>query len=904
MKKYRPTLLVAAVLTLQTALPALTLDVKLPLGPADTAGREFVRHPGIMRPRIGLALSGGGARGFAHIGVLKVFEKENIPVDRIVGTSMGSVVAGLYAAGFRAAQIESLALAQNWREIFANSPQRTSMFVTQKSEYPGNFAEFGLDRGRPVLPTALTAGQRLVQVLTELTLEADYEARGDFDRLPIPYRAVSTDMVTGRKFVLSKGPLAQAMRASIAVPFAMTPVSTDSMLLFDGGMADNLPSDVVRDLGADFVIGVDVKAPLRKKQELGNALEILDQIVTLTILLHSKQGEDSSDLLIVPELGGHLSSDFSHIEKLIEAGERSALAALPALRRKLEAVQFPPPVVPEKPICQIRFTSCPDTASRYFSIKPGQVLSGVRLHAALAQLYESGYFSAVSAQVESRGDSLVLVVSALEYPRWRRCRIRGSTVFTAGELESLFTFKPGAMLNWKDYENCKRRLIEKYRQAGCILAAIDQVENLGDEFRITVDEGTVNAVSVAGNERTRDEVVLRELGIRTGQVFRLGDARQSIAQIYSTNLFDQVILQVQPGISLLAQVQEKKPDCVQLGLRYDDFRLGEGFIRYIRQNLRGGGNRWVTHAQYGLRREKYSSFILGDRLGGTYLFHKAGVYLYKDKKQMVDEDQPNRITLRNLRKIGLSFSLGRQIRRLGQVSAILRTENFLSDSLDQQWWEADLQQYSQGIRTISLQSNVDDLDKVPFPTSGKKHHFALDFAHDVIGGTERYFSGLASVSAYYTVGGDHTFYPRMQVAYSDKALPSVEKHFIGGYRSMALQDDIAFYNDFCFLGYEEQAFFGDCMLVLNLQYRWRVLPWTYVFFEYDVGQSWQRKDVSLTWGFLPDQLRGLKQGFGLGLSFDSPMGPLTMVGAQAFNPMSEAERKTEQNFYLSLGHDF
>lgn len=214
---------------------------------------ELIQHPPLKKPKIGLALSGGGARGLAHIGVLKVLEKENIPVHRIAGTSMGSVVGGLYAAGFSAEQIENMALAQNWSEIFANSPQRTSLLATQKAENANHIVEFRLKGGKPVIPTGLSAGQRLIQILTELTLEADYKSQGDFDKLPISYRAIATDMVSGRKVVIREGPLSEAMRASFAVPFALTPVDRDTMLLFDGGMTDNLPVDVVRNMGSEML---------------------------------------------------------------------------------------------------------------------------------------------------------------------------------------------------------------------------------------------------------------------------------------------------------------------------------------------------------------------------------------------------------------------------------------------------------------------------------------------------------------------------------------------------------------------------------------------------------------------------------------------------------------------------
>ena len=869
---------------------------------------EFFKHPPIKRPKIGLVLSGGGARGLSHIGVIKVLEKENIPIHRIVGTSMGSVIGGLYSAGLSVQEIKRYAMDVNWKKIFIDTPQRDRLFSTQRTDNANYIIEFRLNKGRPVIPTGLTSGHRLMQLLTELTLEADLNSQGDFDKLPIPFRAVATDMVSGHKVVINRGPLAEAMRASFAVPFAFTPVELDSMLLFDGGMVDNLPVDVVRKMDCDFIIAVDVKAPLKPKSKLNNPLEVLDQIITLTILNQEKNETDTNCFFIVPDLKNRLSTDFTNVKELISLGEKAANAAMPLLRKRLSMLNCSQYVdTSEKRISKLYFKGIKnlsvDKAKRIAGIKVGSSVNRKLIREALKKLYESGYFEKVSAEINEEAGSFSVTINVKEYSVWKPVVVRGTTVFPPEEIAGIFRVKKGCVMNWHAVTRDINKVLDKYHSAGYVFAAIDNITETKDEFIIHINDGIIKALEVEGNKITKKEVIEREFNFKKGCVFRLQDAKKTIRQIYSTNLFKRVILKVNPGIRLAVRVEEKTFTRIQLGLRYDRVRLGEGFVRYIEDNLLGTGNRWVNRLQYGPRREKYSSFIKGDRLAGSYFFHKEGVYVYKDKKH-ISGPAPNEYSLRTLRKIGLSASIGRQIQRLGHFSVLLRTENFPSDTIDREWSDMNLGDYSEGIRSISVRTEIDDLDREPFPTSGRKHYFSVDYAHDMIGGTEKYMNFVAIVSEYYTFFRNHTLYPRLQIAYANNSLPPVEKHSIGGYSNILTYDDISFFNDLPFMGYKEQAFSGDCLFLVDLKYRWKAFPWMYFFLQYDIGDTWERKKLYITSEFVRKEFINLKQGLGLGVSFDTPIGPATAVLAQALNAKTTEESRQIENLYLSIGYEF
>lgn len=280
-------------------------------------------------PRVGLVLSGGGARGAAHIGVLKVLEELRIPVHAVSGTSMGAIVGGLYASGLNAAAIEDVLNDIDWEDVFRDTPVREDLAFRRKEDDLDSLAQIdiGIQHGKLVLPRGLIQGQKLNLELRKRTLHV--AGIDDFDKLPIPFRAVATDIGTGAAVALDRGDLALAMRASMSVPAAIAPVEIDGRLLVDGGLANNLPVDVVRRMGVDVVIAVDISAPLRPADELVSAFAIADQIVTIFVRRETDQQiarMSPQDFRIAPDLGGFSAADFVNAHKVIAPGEAATRA--------------------------------------------------------------------------------------------------------------------------------------------------------------------------------------------------------------------------------------------------------------------------------------------------------------------------------------------------------------------------------------------------------------------------------------------------------------------------------------------------------------------------------------------------------------------------------------------------
>ena len=316
--------------------PTQPADAASPVGPANAQRPSGRQNGGVPshRPRIGLVLSGGGARGAAHIGVLKVLDELHVPIDAIAGTSMGAVVGGLYATGFSADDIQRIVGTLDWQDAFKDRPPRAELTFRRKQEDQNFLVKFplGLRGGNFLLPKGLIQGQKLNQTLRKLTLPV---ARiTNFDQLPTPFRAVATDLETGDAVVMSSGDLTSALRASLSAPGVFSPVEREARLLVDGGLSENLPIDVARQMGVDVLIVVDVGFPLLDRTKLNTAPVISNQMLAILVRRDSERQRATltdKDIVIDPPLADASSFDFGIVSRAVEKGVEAARAAAPRL---------------------------------------------------------------------------------------------------------------------------------------------------------------------------------------------------------------------------------------------------------------------------------------------------------------------------------------------------------------------------------------------------------------------------------------------------------------------------------------------------------------------------------------------------------------------------------------------
>lgn len=363
--------------------------------------------------KVALVLSGGGARGASHIGVLRVLEKAQIPIDCIAATSFGSLIGGLYSIGYSTDVIEDRVSGQDWNRILSDAPERrlTPLIQRRNSRFQAQVSFRGIT---PELRTGLREGQRLTEALDLLTTEQMLRAGYDFDRLPIQFRALATNLVDGSAYVFRQGSMSEALRASMAVPVLFTPLEKDGMLLVDGGLTDNLPTDVARDLGADIIIAVDATSPLLAKDEIRNFIDVVDQSISLQMEKNVRENSHLADIVIKPDLQKYTYNDYERIPEIVKRGEEEANRLLPQIKALVAGIPPHPrtslPASPLIPIVQsISFRGLKnvkaDQLASDIHVHAGQEVDPAAISADIGRLYASRAFDSVQYSLEPIGEN-------------------------------------------------------------------------------------------------------------------------------------------------------------------------------------------------------------------------------------------------------------------------------------------------------------------------------------------------------------------------------------------------------------------------------------------------------------------------------------------------------------------
>jgi NTE family protein len=406
----------------------------------------------VPRPKVGLALSGGGATGFAHVGVLKVLEEMNVPIDYIAGTSMGALIGALYASGMSPEEIEREITAFAWDDALNDSTSYDKLVYRRKQDvarYPSTI-EFGLKDGRLRGASAYSTGQKVSFMLGRYLLPV--LDRRDFSSFPIPFAALATDLRTGEAVVLSTGDIGQAVRASMSVPGVLTPVEIDGRILVDGGISMNLPVDVVRQMGADVVIAIDIAAPLKSPETLTSSLAVLNQISTMLTRANMAPQLETADIVLAPDISSYGTFDFAKSAEILALGVAEANAKRDALAKYAadSAVRIPRPRLPrerEFVVDEIRVVGNDFVEEQFvreqMTTRVGEPLDSDRLESDIQKLFGYGDFLGISFSIETENEKEILVIRVTEKP-WGPAYVRaGLAVALVPEdvtLDLLFSF--------------------------------------------------------------------------------------------------------------------------------------------------------------------------------------------------------------------------------------------------------------------------------------------------------------------------------------------------------------------------------------------------------------------------------------------------------------------------------
>jgi len=375
-------------------------------------------------------LSGGGARGITHIGVLKVLREMRVPIDYVAGTSMGAIVGGLYASGMTPQDMERHLIGISWPTLLSDSPERSDAGFRRKEleqDFPLGL-ELGFRDGSMRMFKGALSGNNLELMLHELTRNVDNLA--SFNQLPIPFRAVATDMVTGKEVVFDHGPLYQAMRASMSVPGMFAPAEIDGRILGDGGLVNNLPVDIVRAMGADIVIAVNIGTPLMSREQLSSAVGYAAQMVNILTEQNVRAQLallKPTDILISPDLGDLTFLDFTAGPQFVELGEKAAraahdrLAALsdtPAQFARVREEQMAPPDHLPKTLAFVRIEGTqfanPKVLEKALRTQPNEPFDIETLDADMARLYGRGDYEQVDYRLVTENGEQGVIINVRE----------------------------------------------------------------------------------------------------------------------------------------------------------------------------------------------------------------------------------------------------------------------------------------------------------------------------------------------------------------------------------------------------------------------------------------------------------------------------------------------------------
>jgi predicted acylesterase/phospholipase RssA/outer membrane translocation and assembly module TamA len=689
---------------------------------------SFIYASGEERPKIGLVLSGGGARGLAHIGILEMIDSLQIPIDYIAGTSMGGVVGALYAIGYGGLEIEKITRSSDWQELFTDTPARAELPYLQKKDDGKYQFEFGIKGFTPVIPSGLISGQKISLLFSNLTVSAEYIS--DFDQFSIPFRCVAADLITGNEVILKSGSISKAMRATMSIPSVFSPVEWGDSLLVDGGIINNLPVDAARDMGAEIIIAVNVGTPMKKRENLNSMVQILEQSFYLPGYQREEENINISDIIITPGLKGYSSSDFddSDIKRIIQIGKEAAA------RHKLELIELK-----EK----YHLTTGQDTTVDEFQLT-NQIIHGIS--------------------------------------------ITGNTSLPFKFLYKLFDIKPGDIFDAVKFKN----KLAEIRTSGLFNSVDYQIRRKSAyliRLIIIVKEKKkplIHGITITGNESLPFKFIYRLLRIKPLEIFEPEKVNRRINELYSLGYFETINYEIEPvaegRIRLNIKVKERPERKLRVGFHYDNFYKLVGAASLQATNLLVPGVRFELILQFaGLKRFQWRVSYPSRTLN-----FPVSPYLqlnYKDIPVNIYEEEGSKITSYHDRSTAAAAGINLLLGKFASVEVEYNIEYMnikpdiaFPDPIQFPSWKDQL-------KKLQIRLSFDILDDVILPRKGfvlKANYEASmkDLYSDI-----NYDKFDLLYDQYFTFYKRHTIRFNGSYYWGSEGLPEYKWHYTGGAES-------------------------------------------------------------------------------------------------------------------------
>jgi NTE family protein len=814
---------------------------------------------------------------------------------------MGSIVGGLYAAGYDVEKLDSIATTTDWNDLLALNTQsnRRDLFVDQKVTEDKAILSLRLDGLNPILPTSFNDGQKLSNHLNILTFNAPLHSDTSFDLLKIKFRAVCADLITGDLVLLDHGSLSNALRASSSVTFFLAPVKMDSLLLVDGGLVANIPVEISKKNGGDFVVAINTTSNLWSEEYLDVPWIVADQIVSIPMRQNNEEQLSKADFIITPNLQNLLSTSFDYSDSLIKLGYLSAKPQTKQLAIKIDSAIYNSLPEAERFFNKIKLSDSLTLKEKafFYGYEDLDSVSNKKINYDLYKLFETGDYKNLTVKIFSNEYSSELSIVGEKNPTINNIDVIGISLIHSNKISEIFSSLKDESYSGKKVFNKLIELIKLYRNEEYSLAEIQSVEFNTEENRLKVfvDEGIISRIDVAGNNKTNNSVITREFNFKEGDLFKISDVKNGLTNLRSTKLFDNIdmVVKEEAGQNILTiKVDEKPSSLLRISFRTDNEYRAQLGLDLRDENIFGTGSELGLILFGGIENRAYILEQKANRIFNTYFTYKINAYYTFNDVNMYEEVETGSIN-RFSREVsgiyrqifyGLSFGIGTQVGRFGnlifdgkyQFDEIKNRENIPAD------------EYKTKIVSLKISSTVDTQDKYPFTESGVYFSGFYETALTILGG-ETGFSNLGfQYKNYFSLSNSMVVSPKISFGFADQTLPLSEQYSLGGQES--------------FFGMRENEFRGRQILLASMMYRYK-LPIkiffdTYVKLRYDIGRAWEEQQQI--------RFKDLRHGIGGAIAFDTPIGPAEFAVGRSFlltrnipqNPISWGDYL----FYFSIGY--
>lgn len=853
----------------------------------------------VLSPKVGLALSGGGARGLSQIGVLRALEEDGIHIDLIAGTSIGSIIGGFYCAGYSVDEIDSVAINTDWADLLSigGTTSRSELFIDQKVAEDRAIFTLRLDGLKPILPTSFNDGVKFSNYLTLQTLLAPIHAQNSFDDLLFKFRAVCTDLVSGNPVIIDKGSLGRAMRASSSVTFFLSPVKRRGITLVDGGLVENIPVKTAKDMGADIVIAVNTTSPLHRLEALELPWLVVDQTVSIPMKRLDKEMLNAADVVIEPNIENSLATNFKNIDSLIGKGYNSSLKQIRIIKEKIDS--FALGIAEENNFYIRNIIYKRDTSylinSFYKKYSSADSVSKSSILLDMLALYKTGLFEDIYAKITHNEDSTKIKFKYILAPVIKSISFSGGNLINQSVIDSILNYHIGRAYNPHKIVYSIVEVLKLYRKNGYLLAKCNNVEfdkNIGN-LEITFSNGMIDKVIV--DTETSEAVVEREFPVKSGDVFTYDVVKKGLAGLRSTGLFNDInlsVIETKEGNSLKLSLKERVSSLLKVGFLVDNTYKAQLGLDLQDVNLFGDGTELGLFLFGGASNRAYILEQIAHRVFNSYLTYKINVY-YKfndigvyERTSSLTEKTFTSVKTGEYRQIfyGASLSLGTQMEKFGKL---IFTGKYQLDEV-KNIESKQVKAYKTKIVSLKIGATIDSRNKYPYPSKGVYFDGFYETAQSFLGGDEGFIVVGMDFRYLINLSKNSVLASRFQIGFGDQTLPLSEQFILGG--------------QYSFFGAYENEFRGRQIAVASVKYQYKI-PFkiffdTYLWFRYDLGTTWRTQEQI--------RFKDLKHGIGGTISFDTPIGPADFSVGRSFllrkdlpeDPLSWGDIL----FYFSIGH--